>query len=176
MSSTRNLDFSKLTAMDAMDLAVLIEEEARDRYQEFADQLRTHHTPGAAGFFEKMARVEELHRVALAARRHATFGTAPTKVTRSQIFDIEAPEYDAARAAMSLRRALETCLESELKAYGFFDKAISQLGDPEAIALFKELRAEELEHRQLVEAEIARLPPDDPGNAKDYEDEPNSED
>ena len=48
------IDFSKLSLQDALDLAILIEEEAKDRYQEFVDQLELHHTPQAASFFRFM--------------------------------------------------------------------------------------------------------------------------
>ena len=34
-----SLDLSKLSLMDALDLATLIEEEARQRYEMFASQL-----------------------------------------------------------------------------------------------------------------------------------------
>ena len=37
---TRDIDFATLTLMDTLDLAILIEEEARDRYQEFVEQLQ----------------------------------------------------------------------------------------------------------------------------------------
>ena len=48
-----SLDLSKLSLMDALDLAILIEEEAHQRYKMFASQLgRTH---GAGKFFASMA-------------------------------------------------------------------------------------------------------------------------
>jgi rubrerythrin len=176
LNQTVHLDLSTLTLLEALDLAVLIEVEARDRYQEFADQLSTHHTPDAAAFFLKMARVEELHRVALVERRQDLFGAAPSTVSGQQIFDIEAPEYDEARASMSVHEALQTSLRSEVKAFEFFDGALRHLTDPAAAALFRELRDEELDHQRLVQLEIQRLPPEDPGDPRDYEDEPNSED
>jgi rubrerythrin len=176
LTQTTRLDLSALTLLEALDLAALIEVEARDRYQEFADQLSVHHTPDAAAFFLKMARVEELHRVALVERRRASFGTVPSTVSGRQIFDVEAPEYDEARASMSLHDALQASLRSEVKAFEFFDGALRHLTDPAAAALFRELRDEELEHQRLVQVEIQRLPPEDPGDPRDYEDEPNSED
>jgi rubrerythrin len=176
LNQPTQLDLSKLTLLEALDLAVLIEEEARDRYRELADQLAAHHTPEAAAFFLRMARIEELHRTALAERRRASFGTAPSTVSRRQLFDVEAPDYDEARALMSLHQALRASLRSEVKAYEFFDGALPHLTDPAAAELFRELREEELEHQQLVKAELARLSPEDPGNPRDYEDEPNSGD
>lgn len=169
---TRGLDFSKITLRDALDLALLVEEEARDRYEEFAAQLASHHTPHAAAFFAKMARVEEKHRSTLHARRIAQFGNQPCAVRREMIFDIEAPEYHEARTYMTVRQALEVALLSEEKAEAFFAAALKAVRDPAIRELFEELRDEEIEHQQLVRVEIARVPPDLPGRISDYEDEP----
>ena len=40
--ATQQLDFNELSLRDALDLAVLIEEEARARYVEFAEQMEQH--------------------------------------------------------------------------------------------------------------------------------------
>jgi rubrerythrin len=177
MSETANIDFSKLTLLQALDLAVLIEEEARDRYTELAEQLAGHHTPDAAAFFLRMAGIEAIHYGKLVARRTARFGDPRSELTLDQIFDIEAPEYDAARAYMSVRQALEVALEAEVKAYRFYDRVLPAVTDPEAAALFDELRAEELVHQQLVQAQMARVATGAPDvDPRDYEDEPVSAD
>lgn len=172
--STRGIDFAEMELRDALDLAIMIEDEARDRYHELADQLVLHHTPEAAMFFRRMARIEERHRDQLAARRKHAFADAACHVTRSMIFDIEAPAYDEAFAFMTVRQALETALRSEEKAYRFFLSALPHVRDATVRILFEELRAEEVEHQRLVKAELAKLPPDDPGQAADYADEPTS--
>lgn len=156
--TTQGIDFEKLSLMDALDLATLIEEEARERYGELAAQLEVHHTPEAAVFFRKMVGVEEMHRKELDARRRKLFGDAPRRVTREMLFDIEAPEYDEARAGMSVRAALESAMRSEVKAHDFFAAARPRLGDPEVKALFAELESEELEHQEWVRLELARQP------------------
>jgi erythrin-vacuolar iron transport family protein len=172
VTQTRGIDFRKLTLLDALDLAVLIEEEARDRYEEFADQMDVHHTPEAAHFFRMMTANEEKHRAELARRRAALFGDARGAVTRNMIFDIEAPDYDEARAFMTARRALTAALRSEEKAHAFFTAAIPRLEDPEVRKLFEELREEEVEHQRLVREQIARQPPDPDLQADDFADEP----
>ena len=172
MSSTKGLDFAALSLQDALDLAVLIEEEARERYQEFADQMEAHHTPEAAGFFRLMAVNEEKHRVELAARRQERFGDAPSAVTRAMLFDVEAPDYDEARAFMSPRSAMKAALQSEEKAYAFFAAALPGITNTEVKALFTELRDEEVVHQNLVRAELAKLPPDSDVRGDDFEDEP----
>ena len=156
--TTRGIDFANLSLVDAIDLAVLIEEEARDRYEELADQLELHHTADAARFFRKMVKVEEMHRAELAARRAELFGEQATNVGRAMIFDIEAPDYDVARASMSVREALEAAMRSEVKAHDFFVEAIPRVSDPDVRALFDELREEEVEHQQWVQIELDRTP------------------
>lgn len=157
--TTRDVDFNSLSLKDALDLAVFIEEEARDRYVELADQLEIHHTPDAAAFFRHMAQNEEKHRSGLAARRYEKFGNEPPTIGRQNIFDVEAPDYDEARAFMTRRQALEAALHAEVKAYGFFVAVLPSVKDVAVRGLLEELRLEEVQHQELVKAEIAKLPP-----------------
>ena len=156
--TTQGIDFSKLSLKDALDLAVLIEEEAQERYLELADQMEAHRTPEAAAFFRFMATNEEKHGFELRQRREARFGDAPRTVSRTAIFDVEAPEYDEARAFMTPRAALQVALRCEQKAHAFFVAALPGLQDGEVRTLFEELREEEVHHQQLVEKEMAKLP------------------
>ena len=172
MSTIRGLDVAALSLKDALDLAILIEEEARERYEEFAHQMETHHTPEAAAFFRTMAGNEDKHRVALVARRRERFGDAPATVTRAMLFDVEAPDYDEARAFMTVRAALGTALRSEEKAHAFFVAALPKLRDAEVHALFDELRREEIEHQEMVRRALADAPPDPAVSADDLADEP----
>ena len=165
------IDFERITLRDALDLAVLIEEEARDRYWEFAEQLATHDTPEVADFFSRMARIEDRHRTELLDRRRTLFGDAPTSVERRMLFDVEAPGYEAARAFMGVRKALEAVLAAEVKAYAFFNEAVPRVKDPELQALFQELRDEEVHHQSLVKAELARCP-EKPDDSEAYADDP----
>ena len=169
--TTRGIDFSQLSLMDALDLALLIEEEARDRYEELADQLEVHHTPDASAFFRKMVKVEELHRATLDKRRAELFQAAPRKVTRSMIFDVEAPEYDEARANMTPRLALQAAMKSEVKAYHFFAAAVPRVKDAAVKKLFEELMEEEIAHQSWVKAELAQHP-ETPADQQDMSDEP----
>jgi len=175
MSTVKGIDFARLTLCDAIDLAVLIEEEARDRYEELAEQMELHHTPEAANFFRFMSGNEEKHRAKLAARRNQGFGTVPRQVTRAMIFDIEAPEYDEARASMTVRAALAAALRSEEKAHAFFVSALPAIGDAEVRALFEELREEEIEHQGLVRSELDKAPADPELPHEAWEDEPTAQ-
>jgi rubrerythrin len=170
--TTTGIDFRTLSLQDALDLAVLIEEEARDRYEEFGDQLELHHTPEAASFFRFMARNEEKHRAELAMRREQRFAGAPARLSRARIFDVEAPDYDEARAWMTARDALLAALRSEEKAHAYFVAALPHVADRAVRELFLELADEELDHQRLVRAELAKLPPEDPLRQDDFADEP----
>ncbi len=168
----RGIDFPTLMLRDALDLSVLIEEEARYRYEEFAEQMDLHRTPDAARFFRFMAENEEKHRVALAERRQELFGDEPVRVTGAMLFDVEAPEYDEARAFMTLREALQSAMRSEVKAAAFFSAALQWVTDPAVRELFSELHAEEEEHQQLVQAQLAKVPPDHDIHPSEFADEP----
>ncbi len=173
---TKGIDYRTISLRDALDLAVLVEEEAKERYLELADQMELHHTPDAEGFFRFMADNEDKHRVELLERRHKLFNHQPSGVTREMLFDVEAPDYSEARVFMTAREALETALRSETKAWTFFDKVLPQLVDIGVRGLFEELRAEEVHHQELVRRELAKLPPDDAFCHEDFADEPVGQD
>jgi rubrerythrin len=173
--SLSGVDFSRLSLRDALDLAVLIEEEARERYEEFAHQMEIHHTPEAAEFFRLMAGNEAKHGAALAERRAALFGDAPRTVSRAMLWDVEAPDYDQARALMTARQAMQAALRSEEKAHAFFVAALPQVHDADVRALFGELRDEEVLHRTLVTNELAKIPHDPAVDAGAFEDEPTAQ-
>ena len=166
------IDFASLTLQDALDLAILIEEEAKERYEEFADNLLLHHTPEAAHFFTTMAGNEAKHEADLLMRRQAIFGEAPTRVSREMLWDVEAPDFDQSRMFMSAREAMEVALASEVKAHDFFDAALAYISNSDVRVLFEELRAEEVEHQELVKAVMARIPNGDEANGVFDEDEP----
>lgn len=171
----QNLDLSRLSLKDALDLATLIEEEAQERYLELADQMEQHRTPEPAAFFRVMAENEAKHGSALAERRRQLFGDAPREVKRTMIFDVEAPEYDEARAFMTARSALQIALRCEEKAHAFFVEALPHLKDAQVGALFAELRDEEVHHQDLVRREMARLPADPGPDGEAFVDDPNAQ-
>ncbi len=155
-----SLDLSKLSLMDALDLAKLIEMEAHHRYNMFASQLGRiggDHDPGV--FFATMAENEAKHGHELEARRKALFGDAPARLKLDDLFDVEAPEMGAPRRGMSTIQAFEVGLAAEKKAHDFYDMALPGITDPEVRALFTELRDEETEHLEMLREAMANLPP-----------------
>ena len=152
------LDFSKMSLQDALDLAVLIEKEAEGRYLWFVDLLGERYSGDAADFFKTMAGYERRHGEELAARRRTLFGDAPTRVTADMIEDVEAPDSGKPRANMSPRHAMEVAMESEIKAFEFFDKALPGIKDNAVRKLFEELRDEEAGHQQLLQQQMTNYP------------------
>lgn len=154
------IDFSRLTLLDALDLASLIEVEAQQRYTLFATQLGRSDVGDAGSVFRSMAENEKKHGEQLAARRKAHFGDAPARVTLDDLFDVEAPDVGSPRWNMSALNAFKVALAAEQKAFAFYDQAIAGVTKPDVKALFEELREEEAGHVRMIEAIIAKLPPE----------------
>ena len=152
------LDVAALTLQDALDLAVLIEKEAEERYRVFVAQLGGGERGDAAEFFAMMARNEQRHGADLAERRRALFGEAPSRVSAEMLEEVEAPGMDKPRSYMSTRHALEVAMECEVKAYDFFNEALPRIGDPEVRKLFEALRDEEALHQALLNEQKAKYP------------------
>lgn len=155
---TVQVDFSKLDLQDALDLAILIEREAEERYRWFVDLLGERYPGDAADFFAMMARNEQRHGEELAGRRRALFGDAPSRVTADMIEDVEAPDTGKPRPFMSPRHALEVAMLSEIKAWEFFDRALPSIRDADVRHLFEDLRDEEAIHQGLLEKQKAKYP------------------
>jgi erythrin-vacuolar iron transport family protein len=170
--STR-LDLSKITLMDALDLAALIELEARKRYTEFAESLGSRGVDDAGAVFQSMAVNENKHCEEIAERRLALFGDKPAKVTLVDIFDVEAPAVGDVRWNMSALKAYQLALYSEQKAFAFYDEALEYVNQPDVRALFEELREEEAEHVRMLVNIIAKLPPSAEVELEDEDYDPN---
>ena len=154
-----SLDLSKLSLMDALDLAILIEEEAHQRYKLFASQIgRTGSSNDPGAFFASMAENEAKHGNELLARRIALFGKIPMKLKLVDLYDVEAPEMGAPRRGMSTVQAFEVGIAAEKKAYDFYDLALPGITNAEVRALFTELRDEEAEHVEMLREAMTKLP------------------
>ena len=169
-----DVDFRTLSLQDALDLAIAMEQEARDRYDEFTHLVGGRYPGDAADMFRTMSGYEEKHGAELAARRRALFGDAPPRVTSEMLDDAEAPDRGKPRVFMSARQAMEVALASEEKAYDFFDTAIRDIADPQVRQLFEELRGEEARHAKMVRERLERLPPG-PDLTDEDADEPGSD-
>ena len=171
------IDFARLTPADALDLGVLMEEEARQRYIDFAEMLEeVHHNRDAAAFCRVMVGNEERHGKELWKRRHERYPDAPTRVTAAMLYDVEAPEQEHAGAFMTPRGAMLMALDAEKKAEAFFRGAIAGTLDRDVATLFAELAEEEVEHQRMVREQLAKLPAEAPVRRDDIADEPVGQD
>ena len=151
-------DISTLSLQDVLDMAVLIEKEAEERYLVLAKQVGKRYPGDAADFFTMMAQNEQMHGLELMGRRRALFGDAPVHARVAALASgVDAPEFEQVARNMSPRQALEVALESEIKAYEFYDQLLNanqSLSDalhPEVRELIMELRDEEAEHQRMLD-------------------------
>ena len=154
----QKIDFAKLSLQDALDLAILIEAEAKDRYEQFAHLVGGRYRGDSDEVFRNMALYEAKHGAELQARRAKLFGNAPAMVSLDAIDDVEAPDRGQPRVFMSPRQAMEVALESEKKAWEYFDEALRHVKDPDVRKLFEELRAEEAQHQEYIRKAMVTLP------------------
>ncbi len=168
------IDIRSLSLQDALDLALSIEEEAKERYEQFARITGGRYAGDAADMFRQMAGYEAKHWADLDRKRRELFGTAPRRIVPEQLDDVEAPDYGQPRVFMSARQAVEVALRAEMKAHDFFDEALAQVEDPSVRTLFEALREEEKLHVKLVGAWLDKLPPG-PDVEEGEADEPGSD-
>jgi erythrin-vacuolar iron transport family protein len=168
------IDFAKLSLKDALDLAILIEEEAKGRYDDFSKLVGGRYKGDADEVFKNMAGYEAKHRDELKARRQKLFGSAPSAIAPDAIDDVEAPDRGQPRVFMSPRQAMEVALEGEKKAWDFFDQALKVVKDAEVRKLFEELRAEEIQHQEYIRKAMSTMPPG-PDVEESEADEPGSD-
>ena len=155
---TKNIDFAALDLRDALYLAILIEQEAQERYTEFARELGSRYDGDATDVFLSMAENEAKHGQQLTDRRRMLFDDQPQRVDASMVWDVEAPEYGEAKPYMSARQATLVALESEKKAHAFYVEALKFVHSPSVRDLFEELRDEEVLHQQILKGHLAKLP------------------
>jgi demethoxyubiquinone hydroxylase (CLK1/Coq7/Cat5 family) len=122
-----------------------------------------------------MADNEIKHAEKLAAQRKDLFGDEESSADTSMLYDVEAPDFDGARAFMSVRAALDVAMESEVKAYEFYHDALAEISDAKVTELFIELRDEEAKHQKLIHEIIAKMPKDDGFDPDDFVDAPVSQ-
>jgi rubrerythrin len=147
-------DFSKLDAMDVLDLAGFIEREAAENYGQLASWAEKN-SPGAAEFFERMARLENQHDSQIEERRRALFGDQPSRYSDSAPWEVEVPDYEKVGASFTLEQAFALALAAEERAEAYFRQAMDYISDPQAVRILEGLAHEELEHQRLLKNEMA---------------------
>jgi rubrerythrin len=147
-------DFSKLDAMDVMDLAGFFEREAAETYQQLASWAETD-SPVAAEFFHRMAHLEGQHDSRIENRRQEFFGDRPSRYTDAAPWEVEMPDFDQVGSSFTLEQAYRLALGAEERAEAYFRQAIDYISDAKAVEILEQLADEELEHQQMLKNEMA---------------------
>jgi hypothetical protein len=101
---TIQVDFSKLRANDALDMAIAIEEEGSYYYDQLADWIGDNN-PEVSDFFRRMSVREKRHHDQVVALREKLFAGKPSSHAEKVSWGVEAPDFDARR--VSRKRGLE---------------------------------------------------------------------
>lgn len=140
--------------------AYQMEIEAQDRYTYLADLMEVHNNPDLVKLFRKLSWVEGLH------AKHILEQMGEEDDKDPQPHELkweggESPEaFDLAEAdyLMSPNGALKLALEAEKNAYKFFADIVETTTDADMKTLAVEFAAEEKEHVELMQAELAKYP------------------
>ncbi|MBI4916105.1 MAG: rubrerythrin [Acidobacteria bacterium] len=151
------IDFTKLKAHDALDIAVYAEQEAQEQYEHFASLMDADGKADAAAFFRRMAKLEDRHRAQVAARRAELFRDVPVSIRNVTSWGVEVADQSKLDAKLTLRDALLVALEAEVRARDYYSEAMEHLTEPQVNELFGELRDSEIEHQRLLKAELEKL-------------------
>ena len=168
------VDFANLTLKDALDLAILVEKEAEERYQKLSGMVGGRYAGDAGDVFRAMARNEAQHCAELEALRQKLFGNASRTISRDALYDVEAPDWTQVNVFMSARQAMEVAVADEVKAHDFYDQAAAHVKDKAVRKLFQDLRGEESRHEAMLRKKMKDLPPG-PDIDEELADEPGSD-
>ena len=94
------VDFAALSLKDALDLAILVEKEAEERYQKLSGMVGGRYAGDAGDVFREMARNEARHCAQLGERRQELFGNARRTISPSESESATAWPHDRPFARM----------------------------------------------------------------------------
>jgi rubrerythrin len=151
-----DVDFSRLDAQDALDIAIVIEDEAQLAYEHLSAWVAGDGNAEAAQFFTRMAALEKRHKEAIQSRRTALFGDAPPRHDESAPWQAEVPDYEALGREVDLEDAFAVALDAEVRARDFYAEAIEYVDEATVVELFEWLKKAEIEHSRLITEERDR--------------------
>ena len=146
-----------------MAQALAMEQEAVERYTEFADAMQAHNNTEVAALFRTMASYEAKHAAEILQRMGWTEATAPRAGSEGWV-DFEGPEtvpIDEVHYLMQPWHALQLALEAEQRAAAFFGQLAEAATSDDVRQAALELQQEEIEHVALVRAWLAKVPQPD---------------
>ncbi len=157
------------TLDEFMAQALAMENDAVERYTEFADVMDTHNNPEVAQLFRTMAGYERQH--AQQIMKDMGWTEAPDMLNQPTAWTgFDAPEaapIDAVHYLMQPWHALELALAAEQRAEAFFGALAAAATSSAVRKAALELQAEEAEHVALVRIWMEKVPRPDPDWAHD---------
>jgi len=173
---------AKLTAprsgayADFMVQAYAMENDARDRYTEFADQMEVHNNTAVAQLFRKLARIEGLHADRIV--REMGWRKPPSAAEAWMWRQSEAPESVPSgelHYLMQPYHALELALACEERAVSFFAGITRSTAPADVRRIAREMAAEEREHVRLIREWMEKVARPSAGWDRDPDPAPSSE-
>jgi len=159
-----------------MARACALEAEAAARYSDLAHVMRAHHNPEVATLFDKLARIEGLHRDQILARMGWTAAPDPDSFRWETPEGPETTDYGDLHYLMTAWQALKLAEHNERRAVEFFQRLADRTDlPPDLRAAATEMAAEEREHVGLIQAWLDKVEPPEPGWDEDF-DPPNAVD
>jgi rubrerythrin len=146
-----------------MAQALAMEREAVARYAELADMMEVHNNNEVAALFRRMAEIEGRHVTQIQAEMGwADDGVQPrAAATWTTPEGPETVPVDEMHYLMHPWHALQLALGAEERAVKFFDDLARSTTSDAVRRAAEEMRAEEQEHVELVQAWLARTPKPD---------------
>jgi rubrerythrin len=151
------VDFSKMDGRDALDIAIVIEDEAQLAYEHLAEWVAGDGNAEAAEFFNRMAVREKRHKTEISERRKELYGDAPTRHDDDAPWQAEVPDYESLGREVSLADAFDVAMGAETRAHDFYAEAIDYIEDETVVELFEWLRKAEVEHQRMLKEEMDRF-------------------
>ena len=154
---------------DFMARAYVMEIDASERYDDFADQMEVHNNLDVAQLFRKLSQIEGLH--AKRILKEMGWKKPPKTLLAWRWDDAEPPETAAVTDLHYLMQpwhALEIALRNELRAEKFFARIVRSVKTPAAVKkVAADMAAEEREHVRLIRDWMKRVPEPEPGWDRD---------
>lgn len=158
--------FDALAPVEALHVAIFIEERNAELYHQFAEMFVEFHDLDSleiAGVFWDMALEEKRHSTLLQNRFTELYGNAACAITEEQIHEIiELPRLEdgdvfgaSPEPSNPRKAALEVAYRAECGAQEFYKKLSEQNSEPTLRRLYMELAGFENSHVRFLERKLA---------------------
>lgn len=158
-------DLGGMSIGEFLARARAMEIEARERYEELADQMEVHNNPEVAKLFRRLAEIEGKHAQHFDERaaEEEMPDIPPWKLDWPGLEAPETASADEAHYMMTPHQALGLALAAEQRAHAFFAELARSAVDPRIREMAREFADEEREHVVLVERWLGQFPEPEPG-------------